>query len=184
MTILRHKVMISYESGIFSNMTNEREGDSDDFESPPSFFPYEPGEEPATESEDFGEPVEVQVEGVFLVDRNGSVQRFVLLTDGERKVSITIGSFEAGSITLPLEGAQPDRPNTHDLMKTLLERLDVNLHRVVIDDIWNGTYYAKLHLETDDGDVEIDSRPSDAIALALRWSAPIYVADGILERGE
>lgn len=165
-------------------MAKDREDDPEGFDSPPSFFPYEPGDEPAVESEDLGEPIEVQVEGVFLVDRNGSIQRFVLLSDGERKVSITIGSFEAGSITLPLEGAQPDRPNTHDLMKTMLERLEVRLVRVVIDDIWNGTYYAKLHLEGSDGDVELDSRPSDAIALALRWQAPIYVADGILERGE
>lgn len=165
-------------------MPKDREGEPDDFESPPSFFPYESGEEPVVESEDLGDPVEVQVEGVFLVDRNGSIQRFVLLSDGERKVSITIGSFEAGSITLPLEGAQPDRPNTHDLMKSFLDKLEVNLLRVVIDDIWNGTYYAKLHLDTDKGEIEIDSRPSDAIALALRWQAPIYVADGILERGE
>ena len=164
-------------------MPDERDDDQEGLDMPPAFFPYEPGEEPAVPSDDLGEPVEVSVEGVFLVERNGSVQRFVLLSDGDRKVSITIGQFEAASISLPLEGTQPDRPNTHDLMKVLLERLDGSLLRVVIDDIWNGTYYAKIYVETNGEELEIDSRPSDAIALALRWNAPIYIVDGILERG-
>ena len=164
-------------------MPEDPEEDSEGLDKPPAFFPYD-GEETEREPGTLGEPVEVNVEGVFGYESNGKVEHFVLLSDGDRKVPILIGPFEAQAITLPLDGAQPDRPNTHDLMKTFLERLEANLVRVVIDDIWNGTYYAKLHLDTDKGEIEIDSRPSDAIALALRWQAPIYVADGILERGE
>ena len=164
-------------------MPDERDDDQEGLDTPPAFFPYEEGEEPIIRSDDLGEPIEVTVEGVFIVERNGSVQRFVLLSDGDRKVSITIGAFEAASISLPLEGSQPDRPNTHDLMKVLLERLDGNLHRIIIDDIWNGTYYAKIYVEANGEELEIDSRPSDAIALALRWNAPIFICEGILDRG-
>ncbi len=164
-------------------MPDERDDDQESFEKPPAFFPYDTGEEPLIASEDLGEPVEVTIEGVFFAESNGLVQRFVLLSDGDRKVPIIIGGFEATSISMPLEGNQPDRPMTHDLLKVLMERLDGNLQRVVIDDIWNKTYYAKLYIEKDGEEIEIDSRPSDAIALALRWNCPIFVSDGIMERG-
>ncbi|MBC8064312.1 MAG: bifunctional nuclease family protein [Chlorobia bacterium] len=130
-----------------------------------------------------GELIEVQIEGVFAAESNGSISRFVLLSDGERKLPILIGPYEAQAISLPLEGTRPDRPMTHDLVKAILDRLNSNLDRVVIDDLWNTIYYAKLYVRTDKEEIEIDARPSDAIALSVRFDAPIYVADGILEAG-
>lgn len=153
-----------------------------EFERPPSFFPYEDAEE-TEQPIDLGEPVEVTVEGVFATEHAGQIQRFVLVTDGERKLPILIGPFEAQAITLPMEGTLPDRPLTHDLMKTMLDRMDCTLEKVVIDDLWSTTFYAKLHLRKGEEEIVIDSRPSDAIAMAVRFDAPIFVADGILEQG-
>lgn len=160
----------------------EEPNDSENFEDPPSFFPYD-GNGSAREPGSMGELIEVQIEGVFAAESNGSISRFVLLSDGERKLPILIGPYEAQAISLPLEGTRPDRPMTHDLVKAILDRLNSNLDRVVIDDLWNTIYYAKLYVRTDKEEIEIDARPSDAIALSVRFDAPIYVADGILEAG-
>jgi uncharacterized protein len=131
-----------------------------------------------------GELIEVSIEGVFAAENAGNISRFVLLSDGERKLPILIGPYEAQAISLPLDGTQPDRPMTHDLVRNIMDRLEATLDRVVIDDLWNTIYYAKLYLKSkSDEEIEIDSRPSDAIALAVRFEAPIFVADGILEAG-
>ncbi|OJU61672.1 MAG: hypothetical protein BGO01_05665 [Armatimonadetes bacterium 55-13] len=130
-----------------------------------------------------GELVEVQVEGVFAAENNGNISRFVLVTDGERRLPIMIGPYEASAISLALEGTHPDRPMTHDLLRNIVDKLGATLTRVVIDDLWNGTYYAKLYFRTDKEEMEIDSRPSDAIALSIRFGSTILVSDGILETG-
>ncbi len=153
----------------------------ENFEEPPAFFPYESGL-PRREPGSLGELVEVQIEGVFAAESGGNISRFVLLTDGDRKLPILIGPYEAQAITLPLEGMRPDRPMTHDLIKNIMDRLDAHLDRVVIDDLWNTTYYAKLYLKKGKEEFEIDARPSDSIAIAVRFDAPIFVADGILEQ--
>ncbi len=161
-------------------MPDEFEDDSASYDKPPPFFPYKGGELP-TEPQEMGEPVEVTIEGVFAAESNGQVQRFVLLTDEiNRKLPILIGPFEAQAISLALDGNQPDRPMSHDLMRTIVERLEATLDRIVIDDIWSTTYYAKLYLRKDDEEMEIDSRPSDAIALAVRFECPIFVSEGML----
>ncbi len=154
--------------------------DSDNFEIPPSFFPFE-GQMPNREMGASKEWIEVQIEGVFQAENDGSTSRFVLLSDGERKLPIIIGPFEATAIILPLEGQRPDRPMTHDLIKNLLDKLGGHLERVVIDDLWNGIYYAKLHIKRGKEELELDVRPSDALALAVRYSAPVFVIEGILE---
>ncbi|MFI5385877.1 MAG: bifunctional nuclease family protein [Fimbriimonadales bacterium] len=154
----------------------------DNLDEPPSFFPLDSGG-PLREHGNMGELIEVQIEGIFQADSQGATSRFVLVSDGDRKLPILIGGFEATAITLPLEGSRPDRPLTHDLIRNILDRLDIRLDRVVIDDLWNGIYYAKLYLRGGKEEMEIDSRPSDAIALAVRFDAPIYVADGILDQG-
>jgi bifunctional DNase/RNase len=128
-----------------------------------------------------GEPVECQIEGVFAAENAGQISRFVLLSDGERKLPILIGPYEAQAISLPLEGTRPDRPMTHDLLRNVVERLDGSLDRVVIDDLWNTIYYAKLYIRKGDEELEIDARPSDAIAIAVRFDVPIYVSEGILD---
>lgn len=160
-------------------MAEEFPEDPEGLDRPPPFFPYE-GDEPI-ERVDRGEPIECAIEGVFGYESNGNIQRFVLLSDGERKVPILIGPFEAQAISLPLDGTTPDRPMTHDLMRNIIDRLGCELVRVVIDDLWSTTYYAKLYLRRGEEEMEIDSRPSDAIALAVRFEAPIYVTEGILD---
>lgn len=162
-------------------MPDEHPEDPEDMEKPPSFFPIGDSDEPPTDI-DLGEPVEVVVEGVFFTESPGNVQRFVLLSDGSRKLPILIGGFEAMAINLPLDGMQPDRPMTHDLIRSLIERLGATVERVLIDDIWSKTYYAKLYISQGKNEMEVDCRPSDAIALALRAEAPIFVRDGILNQ--
>lgn len=162
-------------------MAEDMPDESGEFENPPSFFPYKEPVPIEDHPGDYGDPVEVQVEAVFMAQAGEQIQRFVLLSDGERKLPIVIGPFEATSITMALEGQQPDRPMTHDLLKSIVEKFDATVDRIVIDDLWGSTYYAKLYLTLGESEMEIDSRPSDAIAIAVRFNAPIYVADGILD---
>lgn len=164
-------------------MSEEFDGSdpSDNFELPPSFFPYgETGE--GRERASFGEPVEVEIEGVFASSDNPNNSRFILLSDGDRKLPILIGNYEAHAILLPLEHARADRPMTHDLLKTMIERLGGTVTKVVIDDLWNTTYYAKIYVKRGSEELEIDARPSDSIAIAVRFEAPIFVAEGILDQ--
>ena len=160
-------------------MPDELPDEPEGFDRPPSFFPYDEREQDDVPHES-GELVRVEIEGVFAAESNGNVQRFVILTDGDRKLPIHIGPFEAQAISYPLESSQPDRPLTHDLLKNILDRVELAIDRVVIDDLWSTTFYAKLYIRFSDEELEIDSRPSDAIALAVRAQAPIYVAEQIL----
>ena len=100
--------------------------------------------------------------------------------DGSHYLPILIGPFEATAIALALEGAPVPRPLSHDHMRNLLESLDTTLEQVIIHDIKDSTFFAKLILRTDGDLQEIDARPSDGIALALRMQAPIYVSDKIV----
>ncbi len=106
----------------------------------------------------------------------------VILKDleGKRYLPILIGPFEATSIALALEGAAVPRPLSHDLMRTMLETLDAKLEQIVIHDIRESTFFAKLVVRTNGETQEIDARPSDGIALALRMQAPIFVSDKIV----
>lgn len=106
----------------------------------------------------------------------------VILKDleGSRFLPILIGPFEATSIALALEGAPVPRPLSHDLMRAILEQLNARLEQVVIHDIKEATFFAKLVIRTNGELQEIDARPSDGIALALRMQAPIYVTDTIV----
>ncbi|MGV3616934.1 MAG: bifunctional nuclease family protein [Fimbriimonas sp.] len=164
-------------------MPEEYEGPEgpENLDEPPSFFPYD-GTGPRPEPTEPVELIEVQIEGVFAAENGGQISRFVLVSDGERKLPILIGPFEAQAIQLVLEGTRPDRPMTHDLIRNMLDRIEATIDRVVIDDFWNTIYYAKLYVRQQGGEeVEIDARPSDAIALAVRFDAPIFVADSILD---
>lgn len=102
-------------------------------------------------------------------------------TNGKRKLPIIIGAFEAQSIALELEGMKPPRPLTHDLMKNIIDTFAVSLNEVYINELRDGTFYAKLSVEGLSETQEIDSRPSDAIALAVRYGAPIYVDEEVLQ---
>jgi len=99
-----------------------------------------------------------------------------------RYLLLTIGEAEALAINLQLEGTTPPRPLTHDLMVQTLGELRTELARVVVTDLRDGTYFAHLVLRADGREVEVDARPSDAVALALRARAPIYAEAAVLER--
>ncbi len=100
---------------------------------------------------------------------------------GNRRLPIIIGQFEAQAIALELEGMKPPRPLTHDLLKSLIENLNASVLEVIISELRDNTFYAKIIIEVSSLTNEIDARPSDAIALALRASVPIYVAESVLE---
>jgi bifunctional DNase/RNase len=123
--------------------------------------------------------VRVEVVGIASTESNGAYALILKEVGGERRLPIIIGSFEAQAIALELEGMRPPRPMTHDLLKSVIEALDSNLTEVCIHDLRDGTFYAYLLL--DDGEIEVDARPSDAIALALRCEAPIYVSEEVME---
>jgi hypothetical protein len=111
-------------------------------------------------------------------------QTFVLLRDNRgRRAPIFIGPFETFAISMALEGQTVDRPLTHDLLKNLIDRLGGSVERITIDDLWQGTFYAKITIAQKNGQTQdIDARPSDAIALALRTKSPIYMAEDVIER--
>ncbi len=100
---------------------------------------------------------------------------------GTRRLPIVIGSFEAQAIAVAMERMVPNRPLTHDLFKNTLDTFDVQLHEVLINNLLDGIFYAKLVCSRNGDTVEIDSRTSDAIAMAVRYNCPIYTFDFILE---
>ena len=108
---------------------------------------------------------------------------FVLLRDNRgRKAPIFIGPFETMAIQMALEGVSSERPLTHDLLKLTIERLGGKVERITIDDLWQGTFYAKIGIALkNEASIEIDCRPSDAIAIAIRCRAPIYMAEDVIE---
>ncbi len=113
-----------------------------------------------------------------------SQHRMVVLRemDGNRYLPIWIGPFEADAITIELQGVPMARPLTHDLMRSLLETLNVGVTYIVINDLRDDTFYARIILSVEHTPREIDSRPSDAIALAVRFHAPIFVAESVMEQ--
>ncbi len=98
---------------------------------------------------------------------------------GERRLPIIIGSFEAQHIALELEGIKPPRPLTHDLIKNIIEQLGFSISYVYINELRDGTFFAKIKMDVGSVD-EVDSRPSDAIALALKFAVPIYVNEDVM----
>ncbi|HUZ61234.1 MAG TPA: bifunctional nuclease family protein [Hanamia sp.] len=101
--------------------------------------------------------------------------------NGLRRLPIVIGGFEAQAIAVALERMQPSRPLTHDLMKNFMMAFNIDLHEIIINDLQEGIFYSKLICSSDKDTVEIDSRTSDAVALAVRFGCPIFTYDNILE---
>jgi bifunctional DNase/RNase len=101
--------------------------------------------------------------------------------NGLRRLPIVIGGFEAQAIAVALERMQPSRPLTHDLMKNFMNAFNVELMEIIINDLQEGIFYSKLICINEHDTVEIDSRTSDALALAVRFGCPIYTYDHILE---
>jgi hypothetical protein len=110
-------------------------------------------------------------------------QPIVLLktVDGNRFLPIWIGHPEAAAILMKLQGASTPRPMTHDLLNDMLEQLDAKCERVSVTELRDNTFYASITISVNGSEMEIDSRPSDALALAVRTSAPIFAADDVIE---
>jgi len=111
---------------------------------------------------------------------NGAYALILYEVEGKRKLPIIIGGFEAQAIALKLENIKPPRPFTHDLFKQIADVFDLHVNEVYIDELHNETFYAKVICEMGGVVHEIDARPSDAIAIAVRFSAPIYVSEEIM----
>lgn len=125
--------------------------------------------------------VHVEIVNVFLTTKG---DEFIILLRGsndDRTLPISIGQLEAQSIAIQLYHVAFPRPLTHDLFKVALEHLGCTVSRVVIGDLIDNTFYARLFLEKKGETIEIDSRPSDAIALAIRFAAPIFVEEKVLD---
>ena len=113
----------------------------------------------------------------------GSKQPIVLLktADGNRFLPIWIGHPEAAAILMKLQGATTPRPMTHDLVTDMLDQLEAQVVRITVTELKESTFYASITVQQNGSEVDIDSRPSDAIALAVRTSAPIFAADDVID---
>lgn len=121
----------------------------------------------------------VHISGVV---NDSATNSYIVLLKGEREeeiLPIWIGILEAGAIAMALENVAPPRPMTQDLMKTVFDAAGVAVERVLISDLRENTFYATLYLAQDGRKFEVDSRPSDALAIALRHHAPIYVNEEV-----
>lgn len=125
--------------------------------------------------------VHMKVRGVALDQQMNPV---VLLVDQAETMAlpIWIGQAEATAIAMELQGVKPPRPMTHDLLRSILHELAASVTRVVVTDVKDSTYFAEIHLAKNSTPLVVDSRPSDAIALALRAEAPIFVTETVAEQ--
>lgn len=127
--------------------------------------------------------VEAKVSGIAWDTFRKMPVVFLKEIDGDRILPIWIGPTEALAIAIGLEHMESERPLTHDLINSVIEALSVSVTKIVINDIRNNTYYARIYLKGKNSVAEIDARPSDSIAIAVRTSSPIYIADKVLEKG-
>ena len=125
---------------------------------------------------------QMKVRGLMF-DPNNNTFIVILRDEGNSEMlPIWVGKPEASAISFALEGVVAPRPMTHDLMKSILDSVQAKVISVVISDLRENTYYAKLHLMYQDSEYAIDSRPSDAIALALRAEAPIFASEEVIRK--
>ena len=127
--------------------------------------------------------MDVPVELTRIIINESSEQQLIVLKekDGERQVPIVIGIVEIFAIDRRLKGIRAPRPMTHDLVGDMIEGLGGSIEKVVVDDLKDHTFYAKIHVRLGDTVTPIDSRPSDAIAVGVGTKAPFFVADHVLE---
>jgi uncharacterized protein len=129
-------------------------------------------------------PQEVTVVGLLVDERTQAPTIVLQGKRDKRSFAMVIGSAEATGIAFPLQNLTPPRPLTHDLFLTLFGRLHVTMTKAVITDLRDDTYFATLYLSDNGTAMELDSRPSDAIALAIRAKAPIFAEDRVFEKAE
>jgi bifunctional DNase/RNase len=101
--------------------------------------------------------------------------------EGQRILPIWVGVFEANAIALQIENVQTPRPMTHDLLKNIIDDLSAQVERIVVTELKENTFYALIHLRKNGHSIEVDARPSDAIALALRTRSPIFVEEAVIQ---
>jgi len=128
--------------------------------------------------------MDVEVELSRIIINETSDQQIIVLKErkGQRSFPIIIGIVEASAIDRRLKGIKAPRPMTHDLLDSIIENLGTKIEKTVINDLRNHTFYAKIILNLNGRTIEIDSRPSDAIALGVASNAPIYVAEHVFEK--
>ncbi len=121
----------------------------------------------------------------LIIDPIANMPVVILRDDGETSfLPIWVGIFEANAIALQMEGVTTPRPMTHDLLRNLIQTLDGHVEKIVVSDLRENTFYAQIHLRIGKKNLVLDGRPSDAIALALRASAPIFVEESVLEKSQ
>ncbi len=133
---------------------------------------------------DVSHEIRMEIKGLML-DPTSNVP-IVILRDAESELflPIWIGGFEAHAIALKIEGVEVPRPLTHDLLRSVVENLGAVVEKIVISDLRENTFFALIHLVHESGTLAVDSRPSDAIALALRAEAPIFVLKSVLDKAQ
>jgi len=124
--------------------------------------------------------IEMKVSGLGLDKNSDSPVVLLKEADGERVLPIWIGHAEASAIAIALEGIKVERPLTHDLMRAVIEGLKAKVSRILISELKDNTFYAKIYLEKEKTIINVDARPSDSIALALRVQVPIFVSQNVL----
>lgn len=133
---------------------------------------------------DPNQELRVEIRGLML-DPSSNVPIVILRdTQSQLFLPIWIGVFEANAIALRIEGVEPPRPMTHDLLRLMLEQLGAEVEKIVISDLKESTFFAVIHVKQDGRSIGVDARPSDAIALALRVDAPIYVLRAVLDKAQ
>lgn len=126
--------------------------------------------------------VQVEILGLSASPSTGGAYALLLKeVYGVRRLPIIIGQFEAQSIALEMEGIKPPRPLTHDLLKNVIDNLGGTITEIIIDELKENTFYSKIKLEISSMTNEIDSRPSDAIALAVRTGSPLFVSENVMK---
>jgi bifunctional DNase/RNase len=126
--------------------------------------------------------IQVDIVGLSTSPSSGGAYALVLgEVDGNRRLPIIIGAFEAQAIALELEKIQPPRPMTHDLLRDLFDSVAADVTDILIDELREGTFFAKIRYSVSGSHAQLDCRPSDAVALAVRAGAPIFVAPSVLD---
>ena len=126
-------------------------------------------------------PVQMELSKIIISEMQDRQLIWLKEVDGERKFTIVIGPVEAMAIDRRLKGSAMPRPMTHDLLASVIEAMGGALDRIEINDLQQGTFFARLFIRQGDKIIEVDSRPSDAIALGIATMVPIFVADHVLQ---
>ena len=127
---------------------------------------------------------EVSIAGLTMDPTSNTPIIILKLIKGDQAIPIWIGLLEATSIASALQNIQFDRPMTHDLFKNFLDNIEIGVSRIEVCDLKDNTFYAKIYFDSKERSFSMDARPSDAIAIALRFKAPIYLDDKVIEKSK